>query len=575
MRYALLIGLALRYALLACLGAAVFAVAMPDDGDACPLLFRRHIVLPCQPAPWQPPVLVIPAAPPVTRPEPVPPPKPALTMFGGTPQRNMVNLTAKNLPVEWDTGDKPVNIKWSADLGSKAYGGPVVAGGRVFVGTNNMRPRDPAVALDKDKRPLDLGVLMCFRESDGKFLWQAVHKKLPGGQVVDWPYEGIASSPAVEGDRLYYVSNRCELVCASVENGKAIWTLDMIAAFGVFPHNLSVCAPLIVGDRVFVVTANGVNEDHINIPAPKAPSFLALDKKTGKVIWQDDSPTQKFLTTPRGNLNQVDFLKMLVNRGDILMHGQWSNPAYAVVDGVPQVVFPGGDGWIYAFRPDDGKLLWKFDCNPKDAKFGVSGKGNRSDFIGTPVIYKNRVYIGVGQEWEHRTGVGHFWCIDMTKRGDVSPELRDNANGKIVANPESALVWHYGGAINDSDVLRKLRRNYYFGRTMSTAAINEDLVYISDLNGILHCLDASTGKMWWEFDTKSDIWASPFYADGKVYLGTDSKVMYVFEHGKDAKNRKPLAENDMDGRMRTVPVAHDGVLFVATENQLYAIARSK
>ena len=61
---------------------------------------------------------------------------------------------------------------------------------------------------------------------------------------------------------------------------------------------------------------------------------------------------------------------------------------------------PGGDGWIYSFDPD-GKLLWKFDCNPKDAEYELGGKGTRSDFIATPVIYKDRVYIGVGQDPEH------------------------------------------------------------------------------------------------------------------------------------------------------------------------------
>jgi outer membrane protein assembly factor BamB len=564
----------MRYALFACSCAAALAAMMPDDGDACPLLFRRRVVIPCEPTPLQ-------AAVPIPTP-PVEVKKPALalalTMFGGMPRRNMVNLTVKNLPAEWDIDTaKPVNIKWSAELGSKAFGSPVVAGGRVFIGTNNMHPRDPAWAkLEKfSGRPIDLGVLMCFRESDGKFLWQAVHEKLPGGIVVDWPYEGIGSTPTVEGDRLYYVSNRCELVCASVENGKTIWTLDMMGSLGVFPHNRSTCAPLVVDDYVFVVTSNGVDEGHANIPAPLAPSFLAVTKKTGRVVWQDDAPTQKFFTTPRGNMPRPDFFRMLVNRGDILSHGQWSNPAYAVVDGTPQVIFPGGDGWIYAFKPADGTLLWKFDCNPKDAKFEFSGRGNRSDFMGTPVIYKNRVYIGVGQEWEHLTGVGHFWCIDMTKRGDVSPELRDDASGKIMPNPKSAMVWHYGGVINDPEVVKKLRRHYYFGRTMSTSAIHEDLVYISDFGGVLHCLDASTGKMHWEFDTRSSIWGSPLYADGKVYLGTDAKVVYVFEHGKDAKNRKPIAENDMDGRIRNALTAHDGVLFVATENRLYAIARPK
>src|SRR5262245_13655767 len=65
-------------------------------------------------------------------------------MFGGTPQRNMVNLTAKNIPIEWSAEEgKEKNILWTADLGSKAYGGPIIAGGRILVGTNNQKPRDP------------------------------------------------------------------------------------------------------------------------------------------------------------------------------------------------------------------------------------------------------------------------------------------------------------------------------------------------------------------------------------------------------------------------------------------------
>src|SRR5207249_3088730 len=126
------------------------------------------------------------------------------------------------------------------------------------------------------------------------FLWQAVHDKLPAGRVVDWPLQGICSSPVVEGDRLYYVSNRCELVCADVNGdpanpGKAkfIWTLDMMSKLNVYPHNLAECSPLLVGDLLFLTTSNGVDEGHINIPAPRAPSFIAVNKKDGSVVWQD------------------------------------------------------------------------------------------------------------------------------------------------------------------------------------------------------------------------------------------------------------------------------------------------
>ena len=90
-------------------------------------------------------------------------------MWGGTPDRNMVSAMI-GLPVAWDikTGK---NIKWTAKLGSQTYGNPVVAGGQVYVGTNNELQRNP-------KEGGDRGVLMCFRESDGQFLWQHTNPKL-------------------------------------------------------------------------------------------------------------------------------------------------------------------------------------------------------------------------------------------------------------------------------------------------------------------------------------------------------------------------------------------------------------
>jgi outer membrane protein assembly factor BamB len=469
----------------------------------------------------------------------------AWPLFGGTVQRNMVNVAVKDLPAEWDTTPgKEQNIKWVADVGSKAYGGPVVAGGKVFLGTNNENPRDPKVKGDK-------GVLMCFRESDGKFLWQQVHDKLAAGRVQDWPLEGICSTPVVEGDRLYYVSNRCEVICSDTD-GKIQWRYDMIGNLKVFPHNLATCSPLLVGDLLFLVTSNGVDENHVNIPSPRAPSFIALHKSDGKLAWQNNAPGRK------------------------IMHGQWSNPVYAVVDDKPQVIFPGGDGILRAFEPATGKLIWKFDCNPKKSVYKLGGTGTRSDFLATPVVYENRLYIGVGQDPEHEEGVGHFWCIDLERAtqlgpkamdNDVSP-INDNFDPKDPVNKNSALAWHYGGKGDP----KKIGRNYYFGRTLSTAAVHDGLVYVAELAGYLHCLDAKTGEHYWEHRVKAPTWSSPYWVDGKIYLGFDDKVVYVFAHGKE---KKVLAENEMEGTIRATPVAANGTLFVMTENKLYAISKKK
>jgi hypothetical protein len=93
-------------------------------------------------------------------------------MLGCTIHRNMANTVEKNILDDWSVKKgQEKNIKWSAPLGINGYGAPVIAGGKVFIGTNNEKPRDPAVKGDK-------GILMCFDAGTGKFLWQAVHDKL-------------------------------------------------------------------------------------------------------------------------------------------------------------------------------------------------------------------------------------------------------------------------------------------------------------------------------------------------------------------------------------------------------------
>jgi outer membrane protein assembly factor BamB len=527
-------------------------------------------------------------------------------MFGGTIHRNMVNLREKGVPDNFDP--EGPRLLWKAQLGSRAYGGPIVANGRVLVGTNNESPRNPR-DTDKNGEPVDKGILMCFDAQTGKFLWQAVHDKLPSGQVNDWPKEGLCSTPVVEGDRVYYVSNRCTVVCADLQGmanglqgrplrgidpktGKQIdydsptdadilWEYDMIKELNVFPHNMAACSPLLVGDILFIVTANGVDEGHINIPSPEAPSFIALDKKTGKLLWKSNAP------------------------GKNIMHGQWSNPVYANIDGTRQVIFPGGDGWLYSFVPETGELLWKFDCNPKDAVYELGGTGTRNDFIGTPVVYKNRIYIGVGQDPEHTTGIAHFFCIAPKKdsRGDISKYLEvrmKDAEGKEKIgekpNPNSHELWRFGGV----DDRKWAPRDFRFGRTMSTACVVDDIVYISELAGFLHCLDANTGKHYWSFDTKASIWGSPYYVDGKILLANDQGELFIFRHlkqhevydevaaaqnltdrkaaraamlavRKQVSDKYLLAKIEFDTHIRSTPVVANGVLYVMTEKSLYAI----
>src|SRR5262245_16352579 len=106
----------------------------------------------------------------------------AWALFGGSPGRNMVNTIDKNVATDFVPKAGGKNVLWKSDLGSRAYGGPVIAGGKIFVGTNNEKPRNPR-DVDAKKRPADKGIGMCFDQSTSKFLGQAVHDKIQRSQA--------------------------------------------------------------------------------------------------------------------------------------------------------------------------------------------------------------------------------------------------------------------------------------------------------------------------------------------------------------------------------------------------------
>ncbi len=451
-------------------------------------------------------------------------------MWGGSRDRNMVSGET-GIPGKWDI-KSGLNIKWSAPLGSQTYGNPVISGGKIFLGTNNTGEFRPHSKGDK-------GIILCFDEKTGKMLWQATHDKLPTGQVNDWPEQGICSSPLVEGDRLYYVSNRAEVVCADVngfhdnendgpitdekhkdrEDADFVWMFDMIEELGVFPHNLATSSPVDAGDTLFVITSNGVDEGHLNLPSPNAASFIAVDKKTGKLLWEKSYP------------------------GKTVLHGQWSSPTYGVIRGKPQVIYGGGDGWCYSLEPKTGDIIWKFDLNPKDAVYILGGRGTKNEIISTPVIYDDKVFVAVGQDPEHGEGIGHLYAIDATKTGDVT---------------ESGRLWHVGGED--------------FHRTISSFAIADGLLYAADLSGYLYCFDVQTGNRYWRYDTMSAVWSSPYVVDGKVYLGDEDGDLVVMEHGKAMKE---LAVMDMQNSVYSTPVAANGVLYIANRRTLFAVTANK
>ena len=335
----------------------------------------------------------------------------------------------------------------------------------------------------------------------------------------------------------------------------------MIAKLGVFPHNMTASSIASWGDYIYVITGNGVDDTHKHVVAPEAPGIICFDKNSGKVVWTDNVA------------------------GPNVLHGQWASVAIVEVNGRPLVIAPLGDAWVYAYDARTGKVVWKFDSNPKDSVYPQT----RNEIIATPCIVGQYMYIANGQDPDHGEGYGHLYCVDITGQGDVSAELDANpsaakpkpddelvapaeevASRKGKPNPNSKVVWHYSTYDLNHD--GKIDRSEHMNRTMATAVITpEGLCIIPDFSGFVHCLDAKTGQVYWTFDMESAVWGSAMYADGKVYVADEDGDIRIFSASKTAPKKGEVIEHNMGAASYCSPVLCNGVLYLMTRDHLFAV----
>jgi len=480
----------------------------------------------------------------------------------------------KGLPDSFDpkTGK---NIKWRVKLGTQTHSTPIIAHGHIYIGTNNGEPRDP-------KHRGDRGVFMCLDEKTGRLLWQLVVPKRDEDAYMDWPSMGMSSTATVEGDRIYLVDNRGAVLCLDAKgmadgndgpfreeaaymtppttngaprqqigaethpetlrppaDGKLlqpgpldadiIWKFDLANEVGIWPHDAAHSSILIHGNQLYLNTASGVDNTHKRIRAPEAPSLVVLDKKTGRLLARDDE-----------------------HIGPNVFHNTWASPSLGRVNGRELIFFCGGNGVVYAFeplraKPPPGevrtlKKVFQFDFDPTAPKtdihkFSSNRRESPSNLYGMPVFQHGQLFVaGGGDIW---WGKNEAWlkCINATQTGDIT------TNG---------LEWSYP--------LEK--------HVMSTAAVQEGLVFIADCGRRFHCVDAKTGQPCWTHEVKGEVWASPYVADGKVYLGTRSGNFYVFTASRE---KQVLAELELGDPISATTTAANGVLYVATMQNLYAV----
>jgi outer membrane protein assembly factor BamB len=470
--------------------------------------------------------------------------------WGQRYSRNLVS-DEKGLPDSFSN-----SVKWAVKIGTQSYSTTIVAGGKVLIGTNNENPRD-------SRHQGDRGVMMCFDEKDGHLCWQLVVPKMEDDPYLDWPKVGMASTPTVEGNRVYTLTNRGEVVCLDLDgmaNGNdgpykdegrhmtprgeplmepgpldadIIWISDLVKEAGVHIHDQVEGSVLIDGDLLYVNSNNGVDNTHRRIRSPDAPSLVVLDKRTGRIVAQDAE-----------------------HIGPHIFHSTWSSPSLGVVNGRRMVFFGGDDGICYAFDALDGtasvgamamlRNVWRFDCDPAGPKGDVhryisNRKEGPSEILGMPVFHDNKIYVVAGGDlwWGKRKS----WlkCIDATKSGDVT---------------KTAEVWSY-----------PLSRE-----SCSTPAIYNGMIFVADCGGVIHCVDAGTGQSVWTYKADGGFWSSPMIADGKLYIGTRAGEFDVLA----ATREKRLISSTQIGDPITATVTPaNGTLFLATMTHLYALSERK
>src|SRR4029453_17253878 len=183
--------------------------------------------------------------------------------------------------------------------------------------------------------------------------------------------------------------------------------------------------------------------------------------------------------------------------------------------------------------------VWRFDGNPTGARWlPRPGVLSRGAIIASPVFADGRVFVAMGQSPGHGNGPSLIHAISPNGQGDVTG---------------SRLLWA------SRDV----------GRVVGTPIAKDGLLYLGDLGGTIHCLDAATGAHVWKHETNEAIWGSVLLAGGRLYVGNVGGAMTVLRAGR---RKELLAQIEMDAPLYSRPAAIGDALYLATARRLYLIA---
>ena len=431
---------------------------------------------------------------------------------------------------KWDCyvdGPRPEDSKliWVSDVPGEGAGSLAVENRRILVGSTDLNK-----------------CTMNLFDPSGHLRWSAEHPFLRN-RTHD--YGGpLRCQARVDGDRAYYMSNRGEIVCVNFTNPREsndaapsqgegggpgdptiLWKVDMMKELGVFKRDAAdpgnpLPSPLVLGDLVFCVTEHGVRAD-VPRADPDPPSFVALHKLTGKIAWSSNLP------------------------GAEIIFSQWASPVSARVNGADLVIFPGGDGLLYAFEPAAGRPLWAFDCNALGARDRFRQRippsrlvEARCGFLATPTVHGTMLFVALNENYA---------------ASQAHPLLALDLAGE---DGEPKIVWQFSDPA--------------FKGTYTSVAVDGGLVFVTGEDSLLFALDEKTGHECWRAKLETDqrtLFPSPAVYKGRLYAAGDSTIS-VFEVSRE---KKCLGQYIFSAEHLTTPAFEDDTMFVAGQKYLFAL----
>lgn len=197
----------------------------------------------------------------------------------------------------------------------------------------------------------------------------------------------------------------------------------------------------------------------------------------------------------------------------------YATAATITVDGKPQVVIPSA-GATVAYQPLTGKEIWRVNHGGMNA-------------AARPVFGDGLVYVTAGD------GGKSMVAIRPTGQGDVT---------------DTHIAWTLGKTVPKR----------------SSQLLIDDRIFMVNDAGVASCLHAKTGKVIWQKRLEGDFWASPLYANGRIYLSSKEGRMPVIAA---ADSFKLLADNRLETGINASPAVIDDDLIVRSWKHLYRIGK--